>query len=66
MMISAAAQALGADGLRAFGGDLLQQQVADQSEELRRKRQQEAKQAGFSPAGIALVDFGRLSVPRAP
>jgi hypothetical protein len=47
-------------------GDSLAQQVGEQTEELRRKRMMEAKQAGFSPAGQALsIDFGMMSVPGA-
>lgn len=50
----------------SYGGSGLQQQVADETDEIRRKRLQQAKSAGFSPAGQALaIDYGMMSVPGA-
>jgi hypothetical protein len=47
--ISAAGQALG------FGGDLLSQQVKDETDEERKRRMQQQQ---FSPAGQALLGLG--------
>lgn len=62
-MISPAGTALGSTlGL----GNNLAAQVKDETEEVRRKRIEAAKTAGFSPAGQALaIDFGTMSVPGA-
>ncbi|MDH2353500.1 hypothetical protein QCM80_22970 [Bradyrhizobium sp. SSUT112] len=50
----------------AYGGSDLMQRSAAETDEIRRKRMQAAKTAGFSPAGQALaVDFGAMSVPGA-
>ncbi|MET4149910.1 hypothetical protein [Bradyrhizobium sp. RT7b] len=57
--MSPAARALGNLGGN-FGGDALQQQTADQTEEMRRKRQLEAQAANYSPAGVALSGAGIL------
>jgi hypothetical protein len=57
-MISAASSALGNNlGL----GDNLALQVKDESEEVRRRRAQAAKDAGYSPAGASLVGQGAMS-----
>lgn len=64
-MMSAAGAALG-DTLGL--GNNLAAQVKDETEEMRRKRIEAAKTAGFSPAGQALattLDFGTMSVPGA-
>lgn len=62
-MISPVGSALG--GTLGLGSNLAQQ-VNDETDEVRRKRQQAAKGAGFSPAGQALaIDFGTMSVPGA-
>ncbi|WP_018320242.1 hypothetical protein [Bradyrhizobium sp. WSM2793] len=62
-MMSAIGSALGS----TFGlGNNLAAQAKDETEELRRKRIEAAKTAGFSPAGQALaIDFGTMSVPGA-
>lgn len=52
--------------LGGYGGGALQQQVGDQSEALRKKRAQEARVAGYSPAGQMLaLAYGSMSVPGA-
>lgn len=52
--------------LNGYGGSGLQQQVDDNSEALRKKRAQEARVAGYSPAGQMLtLDYGAMSVPGA-
>ena len=57
MTLSPAGQALGWSN--GYGGDLLRTQAQDEIEETRKKRQQQAQQAGYSPAGQALaVSFG--------
>ena len=51
----------------AYGGGDLMQRTAEETEEVRRKRMQAARNAGYSPAGRALsIDFGMMSVPGAP
>jgi hypothetical protein len=50
----------------SYGGGDLVQRSADEIDEIRRKRMDAAKAAGYSPAGQALaVDFGGMSVPGA-
>lgn len=50
----------------SYGGSDLMQRSAEEIEENRRKRMQDAKAAGYSPAGQALaIDFGAMSVPGA-
>lgn len=52
--------------LNGYGGGALQHQVDENSEALRRKRAQEARVAGYSPAGQMLaLDYGSMSVPGA-
>ncbi|TQF28785.1 hypothetical protein [Bradyrhizobium sp. UNPA324] len=61
-MSPAGSAALGA----GYGGSALQDQARGEIEEVRRKRMQAAKDAGYSPAGQALaIDFGAMSVPGA-
>jgi hypothetical protein len=60
MGLSPAGQALGALGMGGLGGAgaLLRQQAGEESDETKRKRQQNQKLAGLSPAGIALSNMG--------
>lgn len=52
--------------LNGYGGGALQQQVDEESEAARRKRAQQARASGYSPAGQMLsVDYGNMSVPGA-
>jgi hypothetical protein len=64
--MSAAMMALGGLGgmgsVGGYGGAALREQVGEQSDELRKKRQQEAKLAGYSPAGISLVGMGAMGL----
>jgi hypothetical protein len=49
-----------------YGGADLMQRSAEEIDENRRKRMQDAKAAGFSSAGRALaIDYGMMSVPGA-
>lgn len=50
------------DALLSPAGRALQEQVQDETDEVRRKRQLEAKAAGYSPAGAALGSSGVLGV----
>jgi hypothetical protein len=58
VILSPAAQALGWSVGSA--GEVLREQVDERAEELRKKRQQQAKTAGYSPAGVALSGMGLL------
>lgn len=51
----------GAAVFSGYGGTELQQQMTEQTEELRRKRQIEAQAANYSPAGVALSAMGTLT-----
>ena len=63
-MFSAATMALGGLGGMAggYGGDALRQQVGEETDELKKKREREAKLAGYSPAGISLAGMGALGM----
>jgi hypothetical protein len=57
--LSPAGQALGWSG--SYGGDLLRTQADEETDEVRKRRQQQAQQAGASPAGSVLAGMGVLS-----
>lgn len=46
-------------------GELLRQQVSEQADDAKKKREREAKFSGYSSAGRALIDFGLMSAPGA-
>lgn len=56
--LSPAGQALGWSA--NYGGDLLRTQAQDEAEDVRKKRMQQAQQAGYSPAGSVLAGMGTL------
>jgi hypothetical protein len=58
--MSAAMMALG--GMGGYGGSALRQQVGEDTDELRKKKQLEGKLSGFSPAGVTLAGMGLLGL----
>lgn len=60
MPLSPAGQALG--WTANYGGDLLRTQAQDETDEVRKKRTQQAQQAGYSPAGSVLAGMGALGL----
>jgi hypothetical protein len=57
--LSPAGQALGWSG--SYGGDLLRTQAEEETDDVRKKRTQQAQQVGASPAGSILAGMGVLS-----
>jgi hypothetical protein len=51
-------------GWTAGGGEILRQQVDEESEATRKRRMQQAKTAGYSPSGVALSSMGLLGGAR--